>query len=53
MKRQNLIQPVRNMKCLFTCQSCGHVFMGRKLLLPLRCPACGSCKVKEDKRVRY
>jgi predicted Zn-ribbon and HTH transcriptional regulator len=53
MKPHNLIRPAWNMKRLFTCQHCGHGFMALKLVLPVKCPVCGSCKVKEDKRVRY
>jgi rubrerythrin len=53
MKPQSLVRPIRDMKRFFICQSCGHIFMGRKRILPPRCPACGGFTVKEDKRVNY
>jgi predicted Zn-ribbon and HTH transcriptional regulator len=53
MKPKNLIRPAWNMKRLFTCNRCGHLFMAVKLMLPVKCPKCGSFRVEEDKRVRY
>jgi predicted Zn-ribbon and HTH transcriptional regulator len=46
-------KPLWNEKRLLKCDNCGAVFMGVKLLFPVKCPKCGSFKVREDGRVSY
>jgi predicted Zn-ribbon and HTH transcriptional regulator len=48
-----VIKPSWNQKRLLKCDNCGTVFMGVKLLLPVKCPKCGSFKVREDNRAVY
>ncbi|WP_010253570.1 hypothetical protein [Treponema primitia] len=52
-KPSGVMPPTGNQQRLFLCESCGHTFMGIKIVFPPKCPECGSAKVKEDHRAEY
>jgi predicted Zn-ribbon and HTH transcriptional regulator len=49
----SLVQPKPGRQKMLRCKKCGRVFRGAILILPPKCPECGSRSVAEDGRVRY